>query len=155
MRPAQWPIAGALPPEEECTVAQLSALQALLQSGAAPYVDFALWGPYHVRTLKRLKCSGLQLHASGHLHQVEMFGPPTIEDWEACFRVRLTGLLGFSALRLGTGLAFLAFLRRDAARDGASVWRLLYQAELRRRRELLERLRRRVFEKMARSQGIS
>ena len=50
---------GLLPPlDEDPTANQLVCLRALLNEGRAPYVDFAIWGPYGGRTEKKLSLAG-------------------------------------------------------------------------------------------------
>ena len=65
------------PPEEEITVEQLTALDALVKSGAPPYVDFAVWGPHGYRLMRKLRMTGMQLMPGGDFRQVELAGPPT------------------------------------------------------------------------------
>ncbi len=56
-----------------------SAKCASQNGGSTPYVDFALFGPHSVRTLRRLKFTGMQLNAAGALAPVEFYGPASCE----------------------------------------------------------------------------
>ncbi len=87
----------------------------------------------------------MQLNAAGALAPVEFYGPASCEEWAQCYQVWMTGMIGFKAIRLGTALAYLAFIRRYSARYSPSVWHIIYQADVRCRRELLERIHRTVL----------
>ena len=57
--------------DSEPTIEQLTAIVALLNAGAPPYADFAVWGPHGYRTMKRLKLGGLTIQPGGELRQTE------------------------------------------------------------------------------------
>ena len=70
---------GGLPqPQEEPTGEQLSALAEVLRGDAAPYCDFAVWGPYGRRQARMLRFTaqvwvggGACHQATGRPHQLE------------------------------------------------------------------------------------
>ena len=76
-------------PEEDVTPEQLAALRALFSSGAPPYVDLAVWEPYGRRIQRKLRFSGQVLVAQGILHTVQLYGPPTVCEWQACWAIFL------------------------------------------------------------------
>ena len=88
-------------PDEECTTDQLTGLFTLLHRDVAPYVDFGVWGPNHHRLLRKLRLTGLVPRADGTYQNIELLGPPDVEDWQACYQLVITGLLGFEAVTLG------------------------------------------------------
>lgn len=132
-----------MPPEgKECTTEQLSGLYSRITRGAVPYVDFSLWCPYGQRFQKKLRLKGLNLHASGEFKLVEISGPPTYQDWVACYELLITGLIGFNVVDLGHLLGYQTKVREYFEKYGSSMWILIYQAENRMRLEQMERLHR-------------
>ena len=129
-------------PEEECTGDQLTGVDLLLKRDCAPYVDFGVWGPNHHRLLKKLRTTGLQLHAGSVLKNIELSGPPDVDTWSESYKLLCTALIGFGAVSLGPLMDYSRLITGCATRYGAATWPLLYQAEVRCRLEHLERLRR-------------
>ena len=123
---------------------QFTALHSLLVKLLVPYVDFAIWGPHHHRLLRKLKLQGLQMHAGGVLKELELVGPPNVEAWLECFRLLMTGLIGFKAVSLGTLMDYAEKIKSYASRYGDKTWAMLYQADVRCRHEHMERLRRKL-----------
>ena len=78
---------------------QLTALDALVKSGAPPYVDFAVWGPHGYRLMRNLLMTGMQLMPGGDFRQVELAGPPTFGMWQRCYMCLETGLLMLNRYR--------------------------------------------------------
>ena len=129
-------------PDEECTGDQLTGVNALLQRDMVPYVDFGIWGPNHHRLLKKLRNTGLQLHAGGVLRTMELAGPPDLHAWMECYRLLTTALVGFEAVGLGPMLDYGRLISTYSERYGSLTWPLLYQCDVRCRLEHMERLRR-------------
>ena len=134
------------PPAKECTVDQLSAVLFRLKSGVPPYADFSVFGPYGSRLNRRLKMKGLQLRSDGELHTVEIFGPPGIHEWMKSFELLTTALVGFEAVSLGALLDYQGHIQELHDEHGPTTWSLLYQANVRCRLELMERIRRSLSE---------
>jgi hypothetical protein len=67
-------------PNEELTLDQLSSLYALLNGNTAPYVDFAVWGPYVHRIAKKVRMTGMVIGQKGELKNVEISGPSSYTD---------------------------------------------------------------------------
>ena len=129
-------------PEEDITAEQLSGLKALFTSGAAPYVDLAIWGPFGQRTQRKLKLSGLVLGTDGVLQQVQLYGPPDVETWAAGFAVFRTGCIMLEEVSISTLALWSTMVSEYIARYGSAVWALIYQTEVRARSELLTRTKR-------------
>eukprot|EP00971_Amphidinium_carterae_P136220 2699197-Amphidinium_carterae.1 len=84
-------VTGGPPSEdEECTIEQMACLHHRLSCNKAPYVDFAVFTPFGDRLQRKIRLSGLALQPDGALKHVEMPGPATLADWEACYRVLRT-----------------------------------------------------------------
>eukprot|EP00435_Cladocopium_sp_Y103_P069983 s60_g34.t1 len=62
-------------PQQEPTIEQLSGLKSLVESGQAPFADFAIFQPYGARMMKRIKFAGMVLNKAGGLMQAEIYGP--------------------------------------------------------------------------------
>ena len=94
-------ITGGFPPsQKECTIEQLSGLQALVVARAAPYVDFNIWGPHQYRIMKKLKLQGMVLLPGGEMRHIEIPGPSTFPLWEGCFDELETGLVQLDIVKL-------------------------------------------------------
>ena len=93
---------GERPPDNSCcSTAQLCGLEYLVDNSLVPYVDVAVWGPFHQRIIKRLKFTGRVLNENGVMESREVLGPPTILQWNACDRVMKVGFLMTDILDLG------------------------------------------------------
>ena len=139
-------------PEEDITLEQLTGLQALFESGAAPYVDLSIWGPFGHRLQRKLKASGMVMGPDGVLQNIQFYGPPNVESWQAGFAVFRTGCIMLGEVSLSTLELWANMVGDYAARYGPSVWALLYQTEVRARSELLTRTKRAGA--MAKAQAI-
>jgi hypothetical protein len=132
-------------PDLDPSVDQLSGLYHIVRTlNLAPYVDFAVFGPHSVRVARKMRLSGLVLNASGEFFRTELSGPVSYAQWESCFNVFKTCMimLGFaspSALE-----SYKNLIRRYAATSSDSCWALLYQSDVRARRELANTIRRKA-----------
>ena len=129
------------PTDRDPTVEQLSAVQALLKSCQTPYADFAVFGPHGTRIFKKLKFQGLTLNKAGELVQSELYGPPTLAVWKACFETYTNLMVMLDAADLGPLLQHKSKVERLHDRFGDKTWALLYQADVRCRLEHLPRAR--------------
>lgn len=128
--------------DTEPTSDQLSAVQHLLQAGLPPYVDFAIWGPYGHRIERKLKLQGFSIGRDGVLRTVELQGPPNITSWLASYNVLVTALVMTKAVDLGVLTQYRTQIERLHDRYSAKAWAIVYQADVRFRLELIERVRR-------------
>ena len=134
---------GAFPrAEEELSQEQLSGLHALFKSGRAPYVDMAVWGPYHHRLERKRRLSGVRLNQYGEIQTVELTGPSDFEAWRERYAVFKVGAIMFDEISPARLDAYEKHVRNYHERYGRSCWALIYQADVRARLENSERLRR-------------
>ena len=136
---------GGLPePEEEVTREQYSALKALFDSSCPPYTDFAVWGPFNRRLQKKLRLNGLVLGDDGTLKRTELYGPPTLEEWERSYRPFRTGCIMLSMIDPANLDLYANHIRASVQRFGMVAGPVIYQADVRARLEQIERVRRKA-----------
>ena len=136
---------GEMPPKDaEPTTEQVSAVLHLLGEGMPPYVDFAVFGPFAQRMQKRLKMSGLSIGRDGVLRNIELHGPSNITLWLGYYNVLMNTLVMVNAVDLGVLLKYRGHVERLHDRYSDKVWTVLYQADVRCRLELMERIRRTI-----------
>ena len=61
--------------DAEVTDAQLTALAYLLEHNLPPFVDFGVWGPFGLRSERRVRFKAMMLDHAGHWAPVECHGP--------------------------------------------------------------------------------
>ena len=126
-------------PSEE----QLSAVAQLLKTGQAPYVDFALFGPYGKRALKKLTLVSFSYQVeTGTWKRVELPGPPDFNSWWKAWLVLKTTLLLLQCVDSERLEHYGEFIRQLVEMYGPESWFLIYQADVRFRSEEMERIRR-------------
>jgi hypothetical protein len=135
-------LGGEPPPDHEPSADQLTGVHQLSAMGFPPYVDFSVFGPHHVRIIRKLKLVGLVMNSAGELIRTEICGPVNFNQWNSCFNVFrcaciMLGLASPAALD-----SYRDFVGRYAQRFSPECWALIYQADTRARRELSERVRR-------------
>jgi len=139
-------IVGAPPvmphPDEEPTIEQLTALRALVASGAPPSVDFSVWRPRANRHKKILAFHGLHIGVDGAIVLAEIKGPANIEEWLTSRRIFKVACLMLKMLSTAAADAYSGHIFRLHTRYGSQVWLLLFQADIRFRSEHAERVRR-------------
>jgi hypothetical protein len=90
-----------------------------------------------------MKLSGLIMAPGGSFSHTEFKGPPDYDHWLACFKIFMSAMIMLGACAPPYLLAYAALIGHYAKRYGQACWALLYQAETRFRREVMERMRRR------------
>ncbi len=85
-------------PEEECSAEQLTAFDAIVQSKSNVYVDFAVWTPFALRTLKATKLTGLRIGPDSTLIPVEVKGPEDFVSWSKCYALFRTAVIMFEVM---------------------------------------------------------
>ena len=134
---------GAFPSsEEELSQEQLTGLHTLFKSGRSPYVDMAVWGPYHHRLQRKRRLKGVRLNQLGEIQTVELMGPSDFESWRECYAVFKVGAIMFEEIIPARLDAYEKHVRNYHERYGRACWALIYQADVRARLENAERLRR-------------
>ena len=131
-------------PDAEATDTQITCLKFMIDSGQAPTVDFALWGPHGHRMERKFRLSGVVFDKDGHMRTVEIAGPPTLAVWLLSWEVYVTACIMLNIFDLGTLLAYKTLILTLHGRYGPQVWLLLYQADTRFRQEHLVRMKRRL-----------
>ena len=97
MREFHRAVTGGDPPEHERPSAeQLSALAHRINSGKAPYVDFAVFGPYGRRQAKLLKFTA-QVFVHGELVTRQLRGPGAHQGWRASWGVFRSAMIMLNA----------------------------------------------------------
>ncbi len=137
---------GEFPSQEiEPTEEQISAIHQLINTGCSPYVDFAIFGPFGRRLLRKLTFISYHYNApEGTWKRLELPGPPDFDSWGKSWLVlKCTFLLlgGFKPERLDL---YGEHLRSFLTTYGPDCWFLIYQADVRMRSEHFERIRRRL-----------
>ena len=128
-------------PSEE----QLSAVAQLLKTGQAPYVDFAFFGPYGKRALKKLSLVSFSYQVeTGTWKRVELPGPPDVNAWWKAWLVLKTTLLLLQSVDSERFERYGEFFHQLVGMYGPESWFLIYQADVRFRPEDMERIRRNV-----------
>ena len=137
---------GGIPPAAvEPSLEQLTALRHMtFVSRVCPAVDFGVFGPFATRSIRKIRLAGLVLGPNGNLMQAEMYGPPCIDQWVACSMVARTAFIMLSITQPSGYDAYHELIRSYAMRYGELCWALIYQADTRARRELAERIYRRL-----------
>ena len=126
----------------EVSDAQLTALQYVVVNGFPPFTDFGVWGPFGMRTERRMKFKSRTLDAAGSWILHEVPGPDSIESWRKCWKV-------FAAAATMTKVATAATLQRyesqfeDRCERHHRSWHLCVQADIRCRSEWMVAERRR------------
>ena len=132
-------------PDIEPTDDQLSAVTQLIDSGAVPYVDFAIFGPYGRRLLRKLTLIAYHYNApDGSWKKQDLPGPPDFESWWKSWLVLKCTLLLLDAVQPERLEHYGEHLRSFINTYGAECWFIIYQADVRMRSEQFERLRRRL-----------
>ena len=131
-------------PEAEPSPEQLGALRALVRAGAAPFVDFAVWGPFDRRVAKDRRSMGLVFVESApgqpSLQPRALHGPSCFETWERHWAVFGTAMLALGAAAPGPLSRY-----RDGIADlhtlyGPALWGLIYRADQTMRSEQWRRM---------------
>eukprot|EP00971_Amphidinium_carterae_P287046 5698148-Amphidinium_carterae.1 len=80
----------------------------------------------------------------GTLIKHEVLGPQNFNAWEASFKVLRTALIELDVVKPSHLGQYRDLIWRFVQRYQPAVWPLIYQADVRARREQLERIRRRL-----------
>jgi hypothetical protein len=81
--------------------------------------------------------SGLTFNRDGQFISAEFYGPPSIEQWTACYDVLAAALIMLGAVSRPVLSAYRKKLKMLNAMYGPSVWHLLYQTDVQCRQELM------------------
>jgi hypothetical protein len=134
------PQEAAMPSEE-----QLAGLKFVLINDMTPYVDFALWGPFNRRFIRRksaLVSFTPDVTDGTWRPSHKLTGPASFEAWLSdwiVFRTAMVMLEGAEPERLDQ---YAGFIRELHEKHTARCWWLIYQADTRLRSERLGRISR-------------
>ena len=144
-------------PDIEPSAEQLSVMNHLLENGHIPFADFSIWGPYNERFQRSQHFTGLRPGPDGTLQKVQIYGPPTVEIWIESFNVLAAALISFDAVVPPIFYRYRDFIHKLVKTHGAQCWGIIYQAEVRLRREGFARIKRRLVQrhKDILSEGLS
>eukprot|EP00971_Amphidinium_carterae_P325875 6456403-Amphidinium_carterae.1 len=141
------------PPDCEPSGDQLAAVKMLLDDNLPPYIDLSIFGPFSARLREKLKFQGLLLNDKGELVKAELFGPESYEQWLRNFKVLRTCLVMLQAVEPAVIDMYIDRVAELNRRYGQDCWAVVYQADVRCRREHFERLRRRAAEHKSHDAG--
>lgn len=118
----------------EVTDAQLTGLLFKVTSGASPYADFGVWGPYGARIERRMKFTSHVTTPDGTWRTIELPGADCLDTWRECWSV-------FKTAAVMCNLAHPATLDRyeqlftERCKRYPGAWHLCAQADIRCRSE--------------------
>ena len=98
-------------------------------------MDFALWGSYHTRTAKPLRCRGLVIGPGNVLIEQELKGPPGFEHWSPSWAVFQCGMISADACLPPFLIAYHDMIKDFSITYGERCWPLLHQQDVRFRQE--------------------
>lgn len=120
----------------------MSVVLALLKERSDPYTDFAYFGPYGARTLRKFFSTGLAFGPDDVLQRRKFRGPPSYEHWKACWAVFEVAMIMSKAATPAVLKVYGEFIESMHKQFGHCCWMVICQSEGRFRREQLEYLRR-------------
>ena len=126
-------------PEEKPSLAQMTSLLEILKCKCC-YVDFALWGSFHIRTARNFRFRGLAMGPGGTLIEIELKGPPSFEFWSPSWKVFQCGMISADAAIPPVLIAYRELIKGFNRTYGEKCWPLLYQQDVRFRQEYLPEL---------------
>ena len=130
-------------PESDVSIDQLSALRQVIATGAVPFADFSIFGPFGTRRLRRQTFMGYHLNAAtGEWSKKELPGPSDFHTWYQDWKCFRTGMLLLEAGQAEHLDAYSEFIRSQVTQFGDEAWWLICRADSRLRGEHLERIRR-------------
>jgi hypothetical protein len=133
-------------PDVAVTVEQLTAIKHMLDTGRLIYADFSVFCPNGQRMMKKTALSGATIDTHGHFHDIEMYGPSSVEEWGRSYDCLTTALIMLDAVSRPNLSNYRKLIFRMAAKYGSKVWHLLYQSDVRCRQEVMEATRMELFE---------
>ena len=83
---------------------------------------WTLWEPYGRRIQRKLRFSGQVPGAQGVLQTVQLYGPPTVCEWQACWAISKTGAIMLQELSPSTLDMWEKMVTNYAGRYGAETW---------------------------------
>ena len=109
---------------------------------------FPIWGPHGERIQRALMHQGLHIGPDGTLQRAEFRGPGSYDAWLACFKTYAATLIMLNAVSPPVIGYYQEFIEEQVKLYGADCWTVIYQADVRMRRDFLEVIRREESEKL-------
>ena len=135
--------AGCDPCEEHTpTGEQLAGLRMVLKANRAPYVDFAVWGPFGSR-LSRFRKTDASVFVGNTLVTERVNGPVGFEAWAASWDLFAMAMVSLGAARIGTLAKYRAGIVQ-LTRLFPRMWSVLHTSETIVRTERWSRLREQI-----------
>eukprot|EP00971_Amphidinium_carterae_P249656 4955290-Amphidinium_carterae.2 len=103
-------------------------------------MDFSIDGPHASRIGHKLRC--LHLAPSGEMRRMELYGPENLACWLRCYKVLKCTLIMLGEVQPSALDMYADHITELVHRFGDECWGLIYQEDVRCRRELMFRLRR-------------
>jgi hypothetical protein len=130
---------GALPKrDQEPSIEQVSALQQILASATTPFVDFAIWGPYGRRVLRRLANETTSWDPSaGKLVTNTRKGPGAFDAWYKSWAVFKNAMLFLEEATVSAMDGYRDHIQ-ELSQTYPTCWFIIYNADCRCRSEQLE-----------------
>ena len=127
-------------PDVKPTIEQLTALHYVMKMKRAPYAEFAVFGPFGTRTLRRIKMSNVIMMPGGEFQTIEIHGPGDLACWMKSYDVLASSLIMLDAVRRPRLAKYRAKIEYLHEQFGPATWGVLYQADVRCRGELMDDL---------------
>lgn len=135
---------GGMPEDhEDPSLEQVSALNKRLEMGLAPFVDFAIWSPYHKKISKFNKYQSFQLQEDGTFIARWVPGPASYAQWLGSFRVMRSAFLMLEVISLSGLLRWESFIERLHNRY-PTCWHLIVEGENKARQDLMAKMNMKV-----------
>ena len=139
---------GGMPqPQEEPSGEQISGVRELLRADSAPYVDFAVFGPYGKRQAKMLRFEA-QVFVAGQLVTRQVKGPSNFDAWRSAWRVYQVTMMILEASPPGPLDEYEENIRK-LNQELPGSWGMIAAADDMMRSEYWERIRREVEAQVA------
>ena len=136
--------------DNEPTPDQTAGVKQLITDDLPPYVNFAIWGPYGRRLVKKIMFVAFLYSAlTGEWTRKELPGPPSFDTWWVCWRFFKVVILLLQICMPEIVDNYAEFIRDLHILYGPECWFVIYQADVRMRSEQWERIRRKLESKHA------
>ena len=135
-----------MPQVGDPTDIQISATTLCLRQSWNVFADFAIYGPHQHRMMRKLLLSGLVSAGDGTYRRIELKDPPDFHVWKKAFKVYRNNVIMIEVAGANQLDRYLEIMTKLYTDYGACVWLLLYQADVRMRREEMPTMRRKLAE---------
>ena len=131
--------------DEEITKDQLTALDARVQTGSAPYADFSVWRPFGDRLDRTMKFVAHVINAKGEWAKKEIAGPRNLAEWCRSWKLFRMGCRILNIVSEPRLTLYKDNFTKLCETYGERWWWVLAIADERMRRERVERIYRQLL----------